>query len=51
MIGTIAILAFVAIDVGLVVGALIWLSDRRSMYDINDTRHRDRARKRPIRYR
>jgi hypothetical protein len=44
---TVAVLFFAGIDIGAVVIALLWLSDRRVQEDKNDQRNR----RRPIRYR
>jgi hypothetical protein len=44
---TVAILFFAGIDIGAVVIALLWLSDRRVQDDKTDQRNQ----KRPIRYR
>ena len=46
MIGVVAVLLFLGLDIGLVVIALLWLSERRSEYDITDMRHRNRWRRR-----
>ena len=49
MIGMLAVLLFLGLDLALVVAALLWLSERRAMSDITDMRYRDLRRKRPIR--
>jgi hypothetical protein len=41
MIGVIAVLVFIGIDLALVVAALLWLSERRAMADITDMRYRE----------
>ncbi len=46
MIGVIAVLLFLGFDIALVVIALLWLSERRSMSDITDMRYRNRWRRR-----
>lgn len=46
MIGVIAVLLFLGLDVALVVLALLWLSERRSMRDITDMRYRYGRRRR-----
>jgi hypothetical protein len=49
MIGLLIVLLFLGLDLALVVGALLWLSQRRAMSDITDMRYRDLRRRRPIR--
>jgi hypothetical protein len=46
VIATVALLMFIGLDIGFVVIALLWLSDRRVQDDKTDQRNRDR----PIRY-
>ncbi|HEY4684873.1 MAG TPA: hypothetical protein VII57_02390 [Dehalococcoidia bacterium] len=46
MTGALIVLLFLGLDIALVVIALLWLSDRRSMGDITDMRNRDRWRRR-----
>jgi len=38
------VVLFIALDMGVVIGALLWLSQRRADADITDLRKRDRAR-------
>jgi hypothetical protein len=45
MIGVIIVLLFLGLDLALVVGALLWLSERRAMADITDMRYRGRWRR------
>ena len=45
MIGLIAVLLFLGLDLAIVVVALLWLSERRSMSDITDMRYRGRWRR------
>lgn len=45
MTGTIIVVLFFGLDVALVVGALLWLSERRGMADITDLRYRERRRR------
>jgi hypothetical protein len=47
VIATVAVLLFLGLDIGFVVIALLWLSERRVLDDKTDQRNR----KRPIRYR
>jgi hypothetical protein len=44
MIGVIALLLFLGLDLAIVVVALLWLSDRRSRTDRTDARFQDRRR-------
>lgn len=44
MIGVIVVLLFLGLDIAIVVVALLWLSERRSMTDRTDARYRDRRR-------
>jgi hypothetical protein len=44
MIGVIALLLFLGLDLAIVVVALLWLSDRRSRSDRTDARFTDRRR-------
>ncbi len=46
MLTTVAVLLFAGLDLGFVVIALLWLSDRRSVYDKTDVRY-DAQRRRP----
>jgi len=46
MIGVIAVLLFLGLDVALVVLALLWLSERRSARDMTDMRYRYGRRRR-----
>jgi uncharacterized membrane protein YciS (DUF1049 family) len=46
VIATVAVLLFIGLDIGFVVIALLWLSERRTLDDKTDQRNR----KRPIRY-
>ncbi len=46
VIATVAVLLFLGLDLGFVVIALLWLSERRVLDDKTDQRNR----KRPIRY-
>jgi len=46
MIGLVIVLLFLGLDLALVVLALLWLSERRSMADITDMRYRGRWRRR-----
>ena len=45
MITLIVVLLFLGLDLALVVGALLWLSERRSSADITDMRYRGRWRR------
>jgi hypothetical protein len=45
MIGLVIVLLFLGLDLALVVLALLWLSERRSMADITDMRYRGRWRR------
>lgn len=45
MVGLIIVLLFLGLDLALVIGALLWLSDRRSSADITDMRYRGRWRR------
>jgi hypothetical protein len=47
VIATVAVLLFLGLDIGFVVVALLWLSERRALDDKTDQRNR----KRPIKYR
>jgi hypothetical protein len=47
MIATVVVLLFVGLDVAFVVGALLWLSERRAMADPTDARYRGRRRRMP----
>ena len=47
VIATVAVLLFLGLDIGFVVIALLWLSERRVLDDKTDQRNR----KRPIKYR
>jgi hypothetical protein len=38
------VVLFLALDMGLVIGALLWLSRRRAENDLTDLRKRDRTR-------
>lgn len=49
MIGVIAVLMFLGLDLALVVGALLWLSERRAEEDKTDARYA--AKRREIKYR
>jgi hypothetical protein len=49
LIGLLIVLLFLAFDLALVIGALLYLSERRAMRDITDMRFRDLRRRRPIR--
>ena len=49
MIGTIAVLMFFGLDMALVVGALLWLSERRAEEDKTDARFAEKRRQ--IKYR
>jgi hypothetical protein len=44
MIGDLAVAIFFALDIGAVVTALLWLSERRAMRDPTDARYRGRRR-------
>ena len=44
MIDELAVLIFFAVDLGAVVLALVWLSERRAMRDPTDARYRGRRR-------
>ncbi|HLG12460.1 MAG TPA: hypothetical protein VI876_11940 [Dehalococcoidia bacterium] len=44
---TVAVLLFLGLDIGFVIAALMWLSERRTVDDKTDQRNR----KRPIKYR
>jgi uncharacterized membrane protein YciS (DUF1049 family) len=44
---TVAVLLFLGLDIGFVIAALMWLSERRTEDDKTDQRNR----KRPIKYR
>jgi uncharacterized membrane protein YciS (DUF1049 family) len=46
VISTVAVLLFIGLDIGFVVIALLWLSERRTLDDKTDQRNR----KRPIKY-
>jgi hypothetical protein len=44
MLETLMVAAFIALDAGLVIAALAWLSAKRQELDPTDLRHRDRPR-------
>ena len=44
MIGTLAVLGFVAVDMAMVIAALLWLNERRSEEDRTDVRYNLRRR-------
>ncbi len=45
MIGTIAVLIFIGLDVGFVAIALLWLSEKRAEADKTDARYREQRRR------
>ena len=44
MLGTVAVLAFIAVDMAIVIAALLWLNDRRGEADRTDVRYEARRR-------